>query len=55
MNAPSDTPDPDATPASPAAAARLSRPAMGASLFSDVPGSTATDAVIARTRTRTRR
>ncbi|MDQ0743067.1 ribonuclease D [Clavibacter sp. B3I6] len=50
MNAPSDIPDPDtATPPPPAAP--LSRPAMGASLFSDVPGSTATDAVVARTRT----
>jgi ribonuclease D len=61
VNAPSDIPDPespapvaDASPGTPSAAA-LSRPAMGASLFSDVPGSTATDAVVARNRTRTRR
>ncbi|RIJ14207.1 ribonuclease D, partial [Clavibacter michiganensis subsp. insidiosus] len=57
MNAPSDTPDPDATggdaPVSPPTG--LTRPAMGTSLFSDVPGSTATDVVAARTRTRTRR
>ncbi|RII91873.1 ribonuclease D, partial [Clavibacter californiensis] len=58
MNAPSDIPDPDATGGDapvPSTPAGLSRPAMGASLFSDVPGSTATDAVVARTRTRARR
>lgn len=55
MNAPSDTPDPAdgrADAAGSATSPRLRRPAMGASLFSDVPGSTATDAVVARTRTR---
>ncbi|XYX73698.1 HRDC domain-containing protein [Clavibacter nebraskensis] len=61
MNAPSDIPDPESSapvadaPAGAPSAAPLSRPAMGASLFSDVPGSTATDAVVARNRTRTRR
>ncbi len=58
MNAPSATPDPDATGGDapvPSTPAGLSRPAMGPSLFSDVTGSTATDAVVARSRTGTRR
>jgi len=55
VNAPSDIPDPAdgrADASGSVTSPRLRRPAMGASLFSDVPGSTATDAVVARTRTR---
>jgi ribonuclease D len=63
VNAPSDTPDlpasavdaPSADAATaPPGAARLGRPAVGTSLFSDVPGSTATDGFAVRTRSRTR-